>query len=432
MHSTTNGKAEPALKRRLGVFSATLAGVGVILGAGIYVLIGEAAGEAGNAVWLSFAFAAVGACLTAFSYARLVKLRPKNAPEFQYVNMAFGSKPAFLAGWLMLWAAVISAAAVALGFAGYLQHWLGTPYVLSAVGLIVVSSLIVFIGIGESAIMAGILTLVEAAGLVIVISIGLPHLGDVNLMEMTHGATGIIEAASLIFFAFLGFEGIANLSEEMKNPERDLPRAIMIALGVSAVLYIMVAFGAVSVVGWEKLSQSGAPLAVVAQTVLGPKAELLMTAIALASTANTVLLMLLAASRAMWAMSCAGVLPGAFCVIGENRQTPWKTILVVGISASLFALMGDIGSVADMTNFAVLLAFAAVNASALKLFYREDANRPVKRIALNICLPASGSVVSLLLAATTGWRAALLGAGLLAVGLVVARIMQRTSGGRTL
>jgi APA family basic amino acid/polyamine antiporter len=190
---------------------------------------------------------------------------------------------------------------------------------------------------------------------------------------------------------------------------------------------VLVAVAAVNVVGWERLSQSSAPLAVVAKTVLGPKAELLMTAIALASTANTVLLMLLAASRAMWAMSCAGVLPGTFCVIGENRHTPWKTILVVGVVSGLFVLMGDIGRVADMTNFAVLLAFAAVNASALKLFRDDDKQQPLKRLIKNIFLPCLGILVSLLLAATTGWRAALLGAGLLAAGVVVRRLMVRNT-----
>jgi APA family basic amino acid/polyamine antiporter len=209
---------ESGLKRRLGLFATTLVGTGVILGAGIYVLVGVAARQAGNAVWLSFVIAAIVAGFTGVSYARLGKLRPKNAPEFQYLSMAFGRSPAFLAGWLVLWATIISSAAVALGFGGYLEHLFGIPYLAGAIGLIVLSSIIVFLGVGESAVLAGVLTLIEACGLVIVIVIGIPSFGNVNLFETASGLSGVIGAASLVFFAYLGFEGMANLSEEMKHP----------------------------------------------------------------------------------------------------------------------------------------------------------------------------------------------------------------------
>jgi APA family basic amino acid/polyamine antiporter len=208
----------------------------------------------------------------------------------------------------------------------------------------------------------------------------------------------------------------------MRNPEKDLPRAIFLALAISTVLYILVALSAVSVLGWSDLSRSGAPLAAVAGEALGEQAKLTMTLIALASTANTVLLMLFAASRAMYAMSCAGVLPMAFCVIGEKRRTPWITIIIVGVFASLFALIENIGDVADFTNFATLLAFAAVNAAALKLFGGIQ-GRGFKHRFVNIGLPCLGFAVSLLLAANAGWRAALFGAGLLTAGLVFLLVM---------
>ncbi|MFH1381271.1 MAG: APC family permease [Chloroflexota bacterium] len=414
---------DSGLARRLGLTATTLTGVGVILGAGIYVLVGVAAGEAGNAVWLSFVLAAIGAAFTGFSYARLSKLRPKDAPEFQYVGMAFGPLPAFLAGWLILWAVTISAAAVALGFAGYLQHWFGVPYLSAAICLILFSSLVVFLGIGQSAVLAGVLTIVEAAGLLIIIGIGLPHLGNVNVLEMSHGLPGVLGAASLVFFAYLGFEGMANLSEEMKDPERDLPRAIILALGISTILYVLVSIAAVSVLGWSNLSQSSAPLAAVAAGALGARAELLLTYIALASTGNTVLLLLLAASRAMWAMSCAGALPMNFCVIGKNRRTPWFTIIVVGLLASLFASIRNVASVAEFTNFATLLAFAAVNASAFKLFRHRFSNRRSKHIVLDIVAPLLGVVVSLALAVNTGWLPVLFGAFLIGAGIFFYTLM---------
>jgi APA family basic amino acid/polyamine antiporter len=411
--------AETGLARRLGLGVTTLTGVGVILGAGIYVLVGVAAGEAGNAVWLSFLIAAAVAGLTGLSYARLARLRPRDAPEFQYVGMAFRPSLAFLAGWLILWAVVISSAAVALGFAGYLHHLLGTPILPGAIGLVLFSSLVVFLGIGESAILAGILTFIEVGGLVFIIGIGIPHFGSVNMLEMPLGMAGTIGAASLVFFAYLGFEGMANLSEEMKNPERDLPRAILLALGISTLLYMLVSLAAVSVLGWKTLSQSEAPLALVAVQALGSNAGMMLTLVALFSTANTVLLLLLAASRAMWAMSCAGVLPKVFCVIGEERRTPWLTIIVVGVFASLFTTIKNIGDVAEFTNFATLLAFAGVNASALKLFGWGSSGSGFKHVLLNIVMPALGLIASIFLAANAGWRAALFGGMLIAVGLLV-------------
>jgi APA family basic amino acid/polyamine antiporter len=411
--------AEPQLKRRLGLWVTVITGVGVILGSGIYVLVGVAAGEAGNAVWLSFLAAAAVAGLTGLSYARLSKLRPKDAPEFQFVGMAFRPWLAFLAGWLILWAVVISSSAVALGFAGYLSYLAGTPVIPVAIGLVLVCSIVVFLGIGESALLAGILTFIEVAGLVFIVAIGVPHFGEVNIMEMPMGVVGTVGVASLVFFAYLGFEGMANLSEEMRNPEKDLPRAIMLALGISTLLYILVALAAVSVVDWQTLGQSDAPLALVAAQVLGDRAGTTLTLVALFSTANTVLLLLLAASRAMWAMASAGALPRVFSVIGRERRTPWLAIIVVAFFASLFTIFEDIGQVAEFTNFATLLAFAGVNAAAIKIFRQGSSQSGFKRVFLDIIMPALGLVTAVLLAINTGWRAASFGGILIVVGLVV-------------
>jgi APA family basic amino acid/polyamine antiporter len=416
---------EAGLHRRLGLPIATLTGIGVILGAGIYVLVGVAARQAGNAVWLSFLIAAAVAGFTGLSYARLGKLQPKNAPEFQYLSMAFGRTPAFLAGWLVLWSTVISSAVVALGFAGYLQHIFGIPYIGGAIGLVILSSLIVFLGVGESAIIAVILTVIEAIGLLVIIGIGIPSFGQVDILEMPMGLSGIVGAASLVFFAYLGFEGMANLSEEMKNPERDLPKALLLALGISTIFYILVAISAVSVLGWQDLSSSSAPLAAVASKAFGAKADLLLTVIALASTANTVLLLLFAASRSMWAMSCAGVLPMILCVIGEKRRTPWFTIVTVGSLASIFVLFRSIEDVAEFTNFAILLAFAGVNASAFKLFAKNTSTGRLKHVLMNRAVPALGCLTSLWLAASLGWRAVFLGFILLTAGVLFHLIMKR-------
>lgn len=410
-----NSGEEGTLVRRLGLAQATISGLGVIVGAGIYVLIGLAAQQAGNAVWLSFVIAAFGASLTGVSYARLVKLRPKNAPEMQYVTLAFGRTSGFLAGWFMLGATIVSAAAVALGFAGYMTHLLGIPSLPAALGLIAVSSFIAFWGIGQSVLITAVLIVPTLIGLLVIAGIGIPYLGDVDPLDVTFGFTGVIGAASLVFFAYIGFQSIANLSEEMRNPERDLPKAIILVLVLSTLLYVLVSLSAVSVLGWEELGAATAPLSIVAGQALGESGDLVISLMSLTATASTVLVLLVTASRAMWAMSCAGVLPMTFCVVGKRRRTPWPTIVLVALLASSLVTMRGIQDIAEFTNFAILLTFAAVNLAAAKLLRHHSSGR-LSGLFMNIIVPGLGVVVSLGLAVLAGRQAAQFGAMLLGTG----------------
>ncbi len=406
------------LVRRLGLAQATISGLGVIVGAGIYVLIGLAAQQAGNAVWLSFVVAAFGATLTGLSYARLIRLRPKNAPEMQFVTLAFGRTSGFLAGWFMLGATIVSAATVALGFAGYLDHLLDIPALPAAVGLILVCSFIAFWGIGQSVFITALLIVPTLIGLLIIAGIGIPYLDDAAPLDVTFGFTGVVGAASLVFFAYIGFQSIANLSEEMRNPERDLPKAIILALALSTILYVLVSLAAVSILGWEELGAATAPLSIVAGEALGEYGDLVISLMSLTATASTVLVLLVAASRAMWAMSCAGVLPMTFCIVGKRRRTPWPTILLVAVLASLLVTMSGIQDVAEYTNFAILLTFAAVNLAAVKLLRGHSSGR-LRALFLNTLVPGLGMAISIGLAALAGWQAALFGAILLGAGVLL-------------
>lgn len=420
-------EAETGLHRRIGLTSATLSGLGVIIGAGIYVLVGVAAGQAGNAVWLSFLLAAVVAGLTALSYARLSRLRAKNAPEFQYVGMAFGQKLAFIAGWLVLWAAIISASAVAIGFAGYLSHLLNLPIVVGSIGLLVLCSIIVFMGIGQSIALVTLLTVTTIAGLIVIVVSGIPHIGELAPFDGPFGISGVINSTALVFFAYVGFENIANLSEEMKNPQRDLPRAIILALAISSLLYILVSLSAVSVMGWENLSQSAAPLADVARMAFGTNLDLALSLVSLAATASTVLFLLLGASRATWSMANAGAFPRIFSIVEKKRRTPWLTIILIGIFAIAFAATGNLKEIAEFTNFAVLIAFAGVNASAIRIFYKKTDIGRSRNLIQNILLPGSGIILSLFLAANTGWHAIIFGFLLIGIGFLVRIIITRFS-----
>src|SRR5262249_21613443 len=160
-----------------------IAGVGVILGAGVYALIGPAAAHAGNALWMAFILAGVAAALTAFSYARFGAMRPRNSPEFQYTAMGFGSRIGFVAGWLMVAADLLAGWTVALGFGGYLAHLAGTPVVAGGLALLVVTAIVMHAGVGESVAIGIVLTLIEAAGLLFIAVIGVPAWLEPNLLE---------------------------------------------------------------------------------------------------------------------------------------------------------------------------------------------------------------------------------------------------------
>jgi APA family basic amino acid/polyamine antiporter len=194
----------------------TVSGVGVILGAGVYALVGPAAARAGSALWLAFLIAALAASLTAYSYARLAQRQPRDSPEFQYTALAFGPRVGFVAGWLMLVADLLAAAAVALGFGGYLGHLAGTPVAVNALLLLALVALTLHAGISTSVWLAIGLTVVEAAGLLVVIVLGLPRWSATSYVEMPEGLPGVWAGAALIFFAYLGFHELGNFAEEMR------------------------------------------------------------------------------------------------------------------------------------------------------------------------------------------------------------------------
>ena len=368
-----------ALKRELGLFEVTLSGIGIILGAGIYALIGKASGLAGNSLWMSFSISALIAILTGLSYAELSSMFPKASAEYEYTAHAFGKRLAFIIGWLIILSGAIGASTVALGFGGYFKVLFSMPIITSAFVLIIALSFLLFLGIKESALFAVVATLIETAGLLIIIFIGVPYLGKVDYFEMPLGMDGVFQAAALVFFAYTGFESIVKLSEETKSPEKTIPKGLIFAILISVVLYILVAISAVSVVGWENLSRSDAPLADIAFSAFGSNAFIFLTIIALFSTANTVLLMMLGSSRIMYGMANSFHLPSILSKVHFLRRTPWAAIIMTSVLSLLFIFAGDIAFVANVANFTLFVTFFVINASMIVLRYKEpDVKRPFR------------------------------------------------------
>lgn len=423
------------LKRALGLVEVTFSGLGIILGAGIYALIGEAAGMAGNAVWISFGLAAVVALLTGLSYAELSSMFPKASAEYEYTYQAFGKRLAFVIGWLIILSGVIGASTVALGFASYLRALAGTPIIPAAAVLIFVLSGVLFAGIKQSAWLAIVFTLIEATGLIAIIVIGIPYIGSVDYLEMPLGLRGVFQAAALIFFAFIGFEEIVKLSEEARNPERDIPRGLVISVAVSIVLYILVALSAVGVLGWERLSESSAPFAEIAFVAFGESASLVLSVIALFATANTVLLMLLAASRIAYGMAEENSLPRFLARVHLRTRTPWASILAVMTLSAAFLFLGDIGLVANVTNFTLFLTFIFINAALVILRLRNpEIPRPF-RVPLSLgrvpIIPIAGLATCALMITQLSFQVIAIGIALTLAGGLVALFYAGSDGRNT-
>lgn len=340
-----------------------------------------------------------------------------------------GERIGFIIGWIIILSGIISSSAVAVGFGNYLSVILNIPAVYSAVALLVVLSIILFIGIRESAWIAILFTSIEAAGLLIITIIGIPYYGNVNYLEMPMGLNGIFASAALIFFAYLGFEEIVKLSDETDEPNKNIPRAIILAMVISTVLYILVAFSSVSILGWKALANSQAPFSQIAFAALGTNGSLLLSVIALFATSNTVLLMLLAASRITYGMAASKTLHPVFSMVHSERRTPFVSIIAVGIGSIVFLFLGNIEFLASATNYTLFLSFIFINASVIILRYKSpQINRPFK-IPLNVknipLIPIFGLVSCIILLLQLKLSAIALGIILTIVGILITFITQK-------
>ena len=420
----------PRLRRVLGPVEVTASGVGIIIGAGIYVLLGAATAEAGSAVWVSFVVAAGLCALTGLSYAELASMFPNAGAEYDYTRRVFPERWAFLVGWTMVVGLMVAAAAIAVGFAHYLEHFIDVPLVGAAVALLVFDAVVALTGIHRSARLTLALCVLQVAGLLLIVAIGAPHLGTHSVVSGA-SVSGIVGGAALVFFAFIGFDEVITLAEETRNPTRVIPRALLAALGISTVLYVAVAVAAVSVIGAGALGGSSRPLADVMAHVLGGRAESLVAVIALVTTTNTSLLALTAASRLTYGMADTGALPARAATLTRHTRVPGVAIVVAAAGAIGFACIGDLTLIASVTDFAVYVVFLAVNAAVIVLRRTApDASRPfrspwaIRRVPV---LAVLGSVAALAMLPQLEVSSLWLGAGLLAAGLVAYELLGHRS-----
>ena len=419
--SGTRTPREGGLERTLGLWQVTASGVGIIVGAGIYVLVGDAVALAGARTWMGFVLAAGLSVLTGLSYAELTSMYPKSGAEFEYARHAFPPWVAFVVGWVMIAGLIVAAAAVSLGFGRYLGRFVDVSPTVGGLLLLAAVAVIAWAGIRRSARLTVVLSVIQVGGLVYVIVIGLPHLGRVDLLDGSTGNGGVVAAAALVFFAFIGFDEVITLAEETKDPTHIVPRALLLALGISTVLYVGVAIAAVSVIGPVAVAASDRPLADVLDHALGGRGADVLAVLALIATTNTTLLCVTASSRLQFGMGRAHALPRVFTRLGDRSRAPRVAIAVSVLTAAGFVLIGDLTLIASVTDLAVYLVFIAVNVAVVILRFRApDHPRPFRAplaIGRFPLLPVAGLIAVLVMIPALRWEALAMGAGLCLLGL---------------
>lgn len=396
----TVGQPPPTLARRLGTVTLTLYGVGVIVGAGIYVLVGEVAAEVGRGLWLAFLLAALAALPTGLSYASLASRFPRSAGEAIFVERA-SSQPwlAFVVGYLVLASGVSSTAAVSHGFASYLSSLLplgvgARPWVI--VAFLAALSWVNHRGMQESMWVNGICTIASLAALLLLVAVAAPRMSEARPLELAvpAGGHGIIAGIALAFYAFIGFEDMCNVAEEVREPHRAVPRAILAAVAIVTVVYVLVALTVLVAASPAELAQSDAPLVLVAERLLPGWPTGWLSAVALLAVANTALFNLIMGSRILYGMARSGWVPSRLGRVHPKRHTPTLAVWLVFALAVAVALTGFLRVLAEATNVIILSVFFAVNAALIGVRLRRVERETPSSFEVPWVVPVIGLVIT--------------------------------------
>ena len=389
----------PELSRVITLPLLVLYGLGITIGAGIYVLIGQTAAQAGIYAPMSFVVAAFVMAFSAGSFAEFSGRLPQAAGEAVFVKAGFNSELlSLITGGIILLSAVVAAATIALGGTGYIVALTGLPTRPVVATVIALMGLIAIWGVKESVVFAGIFTIIEVLGLLVIVAAGFWQSPDL-LTRLPEVIPPVTDSAALIavfttslvaFFAFIGFDDVVNLVEETKNPVRTMPLAIMITLVVATILYFLVAMVAVLAVPLDALAQSTAPISLMFETLTGVS-PLMISLIAIVATLNGVIIQIVMASRVLYGMAKKGSLPKWFARVNSRTHTPvLSTIIITGISGVL-ALFFPIGKLAELTTSLILVAFTLVNIS-LVILKLQKTSPPDGVYTVRIWVPICGTI----------------------------------------
>jgi APA family basic amino acid/polyamine antiporter len=357
------------LKRTLNLLDATSVGIGAIIGAGIFVVLGVGIGYAGPAIIISIIIAGIVASFTAFSFAELGSAIPKEGGAYEFAFELISPFVGFLVGSLWLFAQIVAGAAISLGFASYFVAIfpMFPPKTVAVVAALTLTGLNI-VGIKQSTAINNILVIIKIAILCLFIGFGIFQIHPQNLSQFSpNGLFGILQGAGFIFFAYLGFGRIATLGEEVKNPERNLPLAILIALVVSVLIYVLTGFTATGLQDYRILAQSGSPIAEAAKVMGNFTIVAAVSLGALIATASVLLTNLIGSSRVAFGMARNGQLPKSIAKVSSRFGTPYISVFVMGALLTALVSVLDLKQTVAITSFAILSVHLAVNFSAIRL-----------------------------------------------------------------
>jgi APA family basic amino acid/polyamine antiporter len=424
---TSTSHHDVELPKSLSLIHVTASGVGIIVGAGIYVLLGPATERAGGLVWLAFLLSAMLCALTAMSYMELSSMYSKTGGEYEYARQVFSPMVSFVIGWAMLAGLVVASATVALGFGRYAEYFFDIDPRFPALVPLALIGISAFKGLNSAAWFIVVLSCIEVGGLIFVSVIGISHVGEVNVFEGVSGSGfdqvgGVMSAVALVFFAFIGFDEVVTLSEETHDARRTTPIGLGLALAISAALYVLVAIVSVSVLGPDRLSISPYPLAEVAEAALGNASADVMSALALITTTSTVLLAVTAAARMLFAMARRADLPPVLSHLNRNGSPQRATFAVIVASAG-FVVWGEFTVIAGATDALVYVMFLAVNAIVVILRRQQPEAERSFRIPWSVkgvpVFPIGAFGVTVWMLALLDIESLIVGAGILVSGVML-------------
>ena len=371
--------AQAQLKRSISRRMLTLYGLGTILGAGIYVLVGKVAISAGIYAPISFLLAALLAGLSGYSYAALSSRHPISAGEAVYVQHAFGIKRlSALVGWMVVLTGVVSASTIANGFVGYLQVFVHISDFWSITLLLGVMTFLAFWGVSESVVVTAITTIMGIIGLLLILIVSAPAFLTIpdRLPELTPPISdgsvwfGILLGAFLAFYAFIGFEDMVNMAEEVKEPEKNLPGAIIAAIVISSFFYYFIALAGILQMPMESLTASKAPMADIMKQH-SEKMAWFVSLISLAAVVNGALVQIIMGARVLYGMGKQHMAPYWLTTIHPARKTPYVATLIVGSTVWVLATNFQLTTLAKITSFIIIVVFFLVNVALIIINNRE-------------------------------------------------------------
>jgi APA family basic amino acid/polyamine antiporter len=376
-----------SLDRVVGLLDLTALGLGAIIGTGIFVVLGEAIGDSGPAIILSFVLAGITCAFSALAFAELASSIPVSGSAYTYSYATLGELAAWIIGWDLILEYAVSVAAVAVGWGQYFNDLLDTLFGVSlpdalanppgeggsfnlpAVFIVLAVTAVLCIGIRESARSNTIMVFIKLAVLVLFLALGVTAFNSDNLSPFApEGLNGTVTAASVIFFAYIGFDAISTSGEETKNPGRDLPIAIIGSLAIATLLYILVAIVATGALPLKELKGAEAPLAKVMDEGAGfGWAANIISFGALVAITSVVLTILYGQTRIMFAMCRDGLMPRNFAHVNERTKTPVRITLTFGVLIAIVAAFIPLKEIVKLVNIGTLFAFIVVNIGVIIL-----------------------------------------------------------------